>query len=241
MSVTFVVISVVLLCFRPIFPFSSFQPFLFIGGFDSRALCRSRRELSNAYVLAKFGFDTAENGPSKVRAQPPASTALLHNNDPRQRRSRGSCTVSTPSAWSRTTPRISWSTEACSWRGCRTARTLTNQRWSWPSARTRCPSTTASARARRSWTSPGRGLARRSGRLTSPRTLSASFFRNFSRIHSSALFEIYQYQALHLLEWRRSSLVIRARARTASLATTACAAFWIAGFLIHHCSVIFLF
>ena len=47
MSVTFVVVSVVLLCFRPIFPFSSFQPFLFIGGFDSSALCRSRRELSN--------------------------------------------------------------------------------------------------------------------------------------------------------------------------------------------------
>ena len=61
MSVTFVVVSVVLLCFRPIFPFSSFQPFLFIGGFDSSALCRSRRELSNAYFLAKFGFDTADN------------------------------------------------------------------------------------------------------------------------------------------------------------------------------------
>ena len=30
------------------------------------ALCRSRRELSNAYLLAKFGFDTAENEPSKV-------------------------------------------------------------------------------------------------------------------------------------------------------------------------------
>ena len=27
------------------------------------ALCRSRRELSNAYLLAKFGFDTAENEP----------------------------------------------------------------------------------------------------------------------------------------------------------------------------------
>ena len=25
------------------------------------ALCRSRRELSNGYFLAKFGFDTAEN------------------------------------------------------------------------------------------------------------------------------------------------------------------------------------
>ena len=30
------------------------------------ALCRSRRELSNAYLLAKFGLDTAENEPSKV-------------------------------------------------------------------------------------------------------------------------------------------------------------------------------
>ena len=30
------------------------------------ALCRSRRELSNEYLLAKFGFDTAENEPCKV-------------------------------------------------------------------------------------------------------------------------------------------------------------------------------
>ena len=30
------------------------------------ALCRSRRELSNAYFLAKFGFDTAENEPLQV-------------------------------------------------------------------------------------------------------------------------------------------------------------------------------
>ena len=66
MSVHIVVVSVALLCFRPTFPFSSFQPFLFIGGFDSNALCRSRRELLNAYLLAKFGFDTAENEPSKV-------------------------------------------------------------------------------------------------------------------------------------------------------------------------------
>ena len=29
------------------------------------AFCRSRRELSNAYLLAKFGFDTAGNEPSK--------------------------------------------------------------------------------------------------------------------------------------------------------------------------------
>ena len=31
------------------------------------AFCRSRRELSNAYLLAKFGFDTTENEPFKVR------------------------------------------------------------------------------------------------------------------------------------------------------------------------------
>ena len=30
------------------------------------ALCRSRRELSNEYLFAKFGFDTAENEPCKV-------------------------------------------------------------------------------------------------------------------------------------------------------------------------------
>ena len=29
-------------------------------------MCRSRREPSNAYLLAKFGFDTAENEPCKV-------------------------------------------------------------------------------------------------------------------------------------------------------------------------------
>ena len=30
------------------------------------ALCRSRRELSNAYLLAKIGVDSAENEPCKV-------------------------------------------------------------------------------------------------------------------------------------------------------------------------------
>ena len=29
-------------------------------------MCRSRRQLSNEYVLSKFGFDTAENAPCKV-------------------------------------------------------------------------------------------------------------------------------------------------------------------------------
>jgi len=43
-----------------------------VEGFDSKtvqrsAFCRSRRELSNAYLLANFGFDTAENEPFKVR------------------------------------------------------------------------------------------------------------------------------------------------------------------------------
>ena len=33
---------------------------------ERSALCRSRRELSNADLLAKFGFDTAENEPAKI-------------------------------------------------------------------------------------------------------------------------------------------------------------------------------
>ena len=46
----------------------SFPRFL---GFDSKtvqrgALCRSRRELSNEYLLAKIGVDTAENEPLEV-------------------------------------------------------------------------------------------------------------------------------------------------------------------------------
>ena len=36
------------------------------GAVQRSALCRSRRELSNAYLLAKFGFDTAENVPCHV-------------------------------------------------------------------------------------------------------------------------------------------------------------------------------
>ena len=35
------------------------------------ALCRSRREISNEYELAKFGFDTAESEPCRVRYRPP--------------------------------------------------------------------------------------------------------------------------------------------------------------------------
>ena len=63
MSVTFVVVSVVRLCFRPIFPFSSFQPF-FSSGDSIQVHCVDLGEsFPNAYFLAKFGFDTADNEP----------------------------------------------------------------------------------------------------------------------------------------------------------------------------------
>ena len=44
------------------------------------ALCRSRRELANAYFLAKFGFDTAENEPCQVCPIPRfhAAERLVH-------------------------------------------------------------------------------------------------------------------------------------------------------------------
>ena len=59
-------------------------------GFDSKteqrsALCRSRRELSNAYFLAKFGFDTAENEPCQV-----CPIETLHRARPCQHRPAGS-------------------------------------------------------------------------------------------------------------------------------------------------------
>ena len=49
---------------------------------------RSRRELSNEYLLAKFGFDTAENEPSKVcripgRAQDPGTNTSAPYSEPR--------------------------------------------------------------------------------------------------------------------------------------------------------------
>ena len=56
--------------FRKIFAnFGKFYYFLKkcdFGAVQRSALCRSRRELSNAYFLAKSGFDTAENEPCKV-------------------------------------------------------------------------------------------------------------------------------------------------------------------------------
>ena len=62
--------------FRGCFGQALFSPFFASGfqngakGFDSKtvqrsALCRSRRELSNEYLLANFGIDTAENEPCK--------------------------------------------------------------------------------------------------------------------------------------------------------------------------------
>ena len=59
----------------PVFPGldqALFPPwFSWFLGFDSKtvqrsALCRSRRELSNEYLLAKIGVDTAENEPLEV-------------------------------------------------------------------------------------------------------------------------------------------------------------------------------
>ena len=65
--------ELLLACFPGVGP-GSFPPMVFLVffGFDSKtvqrsAFCRSRRELSNAYLLAKFVFDTAENEPFKVR------------------------------------------------------------------------------------------------------------------------------------------------------------------------------
>ena len=54
---------------QDLFPPHGFPRFL---GFDSKAvqrsaLCRSRRELSKEYLLAKIGVDTAENEPLKLR------------------------------------------------------------------------------------------------------------------------------------------------------------------------------
>ena len=43
-------------------------------------MCRSRRELSNAYFLAKFGFDAAENEPCQVSLIEQCSRRLLDDN-----------------------------------------------------------------------------------------------------------------------------------------------------------------
>ena len=40
-------------------------------------MCRSRQKLSNAYLLAKFGFDTAENEPCKVCPTPRGAAGPL--------------------------------------------------------------------------------------------------------------------------------------------------------------------
>ena len=41
-------------------------------------MCRSRRELSNKHLLAKFGFDTAENEPCKVCRIPTNCHPRIH-------------------------------------------------------------------------------------------------------------------------------------------------------------------
>ena len=78
------------------------------GAVQRSALCRSRRELSNAYLLAKFGFDTAaprtENEPSKVcripgrvprspRSREPADGRRAAARAGRERRRAGACFV----------------------------------------------------------------------------------------------------------------------------------------------------
>ena len=40
--------------------------FLVRSGAKACVSCRTRKMLSNEYLLVKFGFDTAENEPSKV-------------------------------------------------------------------------------------------------------------------------------------------------------------------------------
>ena len=42
-----------------------------------RKKCRSRQELSNEYLLAKIGVDTAENEPLKVVRPPPIRTRKI--------------------------------------------------------------------------------------------------------------------------------------------------------------------
>ena len=44
----------------------NFQNFWKFSSREDCEICRSRQELSNEYLIAKIGVDTAENGPSKV-------------------------------------------------------------------------------------------------------------------------------------------------------------------------------
>ena len=52
------------------------------------AFCRSQREISNAYLHAKFGFDTAKNEPCKVCTlsayRSPRSSHILEQLDTKQ-------------------------------------------------------------------------------------------------------------------------------------------------------------
>merc|ERR1712078_83140 len=70
------------------FSFSPFRGLFWAGSFfpafriwipktvQRSALCRSRRELSHEYLLAKFGFDTAENEPDFWFARSPCTDRL---------------------------------------------------------------------------------------------------------------------------------------------------------------------
>ena len=44
---------------------------------QKNVLCKSRRELSNAYLLAEVGFDTAENEPSTAQREAAAPNQKL--------------------------------------------------------------------------------------------------------------------------------------------------------------------
>jgi len=80
------------------------------------AFCRSRRELSNAYLLAKCGFDTAENQPCKVCPLSAYGSPRCSETSSSSRRRWGrrwrKCGPSRRSAWtrsaSRTRPSLSW-------------------------------------------------------------------------------------------------------------------------------------
>ena len=62
-------------------------------------MCRSRRELSNEFLLAKFGFDTAENEPSKVYRSCSFSTRMPRSWSNRLRTAVASCAAKFGNCW----------------------------------------------------------------------------------------------------------------------------------------------
>ena len=63
------------------------------------ALCRSRRELSNAYLLAKIGVDTAENEPLEVWGENSIQYSLHSLLAPRAASGRRGESTATPEIW----------------------------------------------------------------------------------------------------------------------------------------------